>query len=78
MDNIQNESLIWTDGLKSYNELITQKHYGHKVVKAKNDYDKVNHLSNVNTFHQRSSIKIYPSLRSIISNAKRMYRYGSY
>ena len=52
-NNIQQGSFVWTDGLSSYNDLITQQHCAHKTVKTKNDYDKVNHLNNVNNFHQR-------------------------
>ena len=51
--SIQQGSFVWTDGLSSYNDLITWQHCAHKTVKTKNDYDKVNHLNNVNSFHQR-------------------------
>ena len=52
-DHIQNHSFIWTDGLSSYNELIEEKQCDHKIVKTKDDYDRVNHLNNVNSFHQK-------------------------
>lgn len=52
-DSIQNGAYVWTDGLASYNELISQKHCEHKALVTTHEYDKVNHLNNVNSFHQR-------------------------
>lgn len=49
--NISDGSYVFTDGLTSYNELIQKKHCGHKVVKDHTEYDKVNHLNNVNSLH---------------------------
>lgn len=51
--HIQEKSYIWTDGLASYNELIAAKKCDHKIVKDYKAYDKVNHLNNVNSFHER-------------------------
>lgn len=50
-ERIENGSFVWTDGLASYNSLISEKKCDHKVVKDKNEYDAVNHLNNVNSFH---------------------------
>lgn len=52
-DSIKETSFIWTDGLSSYNALVEEKNCSHKAVRSKNEYDKVNHLNNVNRFHQK-------------------------
>lgn len=50
---IKDGSFVWTDGLASYHELISEKHCDHKVVKDSTEYDAVNHLNNVNSFHSQ-------------------------
>lgn len=50
-NQISDDSFIWTDGHQSYNQLFKNKHCGHKVVKDHTEYDKVNHLNNVNSLH---------------------------
>lgn len=51
--NIQKHSYIWTDGLASYHHLIEEKECRHKIVKDYKEYDQVNHLNEVNSFHER-------------------------
>lgn len=49
--HIEAETYIWTDDCASYNKLIAKLGSGRKVVSTHKDYDKVNHLNNVNSFH---------------------------
>ena len=49
--HIQAGSFVWVDGLQSYRHLLEECQCPYKVVKDKNEYDAVNHLNNVNSFH---------------------------
>lgn len=51
--SIQDKSNVWTDGLTSYEKMIERKHCILKVVKSKKEYDAINHLNNVNSFHSK-------------------------
>lgn len=72
--DIEDGTYVWTDGLPVYNSLITSKHCGHKVVKTAKDYDKVNHLNNVNSFHSRIEAQ-YTKYRSVAT--KYINRYAA-
>ena len=52
-EHVKEKSYVWTDGLASYHELIKEKECAHKVVKDYTEYDQVNHLNNVNSFHSK-------------------------
>ena len=60
-EHIEKGSFIWTDGLASYNELIRETECNHKAIPTTKEYDKVNHLNNVNHFHSRiqSQYRVY-------------------
>lgn len=73
-DNIQDGSYVWTDGLASYNDLISQKHCEHKSLVTTYEYDKVNHLNNVNSFHQKIQ-KQYETYKGVAS--KYINRYAA-
>lgn len=49
--HIEQKTYIWTDDCPSYNKLIAALESGSKVVSSYKDYDRVNHLNNVNSFH---------------------------
>jgi len=49
--HIGDKTYIWTDDCASYNKLIAVLGSDSKVVSTHKDYDKVNHLNNVNSFH---------------------------
>jgi transposase-like protein len=51
LPHIEERTYIWTDACASYNKLIKKLGSDSKVVSGKKDYDKVNHLNNVNNFH---------------------------
>lgn len=48
---IEDASYTWTDGLESYTKVLNDKNCMHKVVKNYKEYDAVNHLNNINSFH---------------------------
>lgn len=48
---IKDKSYVWTDGLESYKKMLNQKECPRKIVKTHQEYDSVNHLNNVNSFH---------------------------
>jgi hypothetical protein len=50
LPHIEQKTYIWTDACASYNRLIKELTSDSKVVSSKRDYDKVNHLNNVNSF----------------------------
>jgi hypothetical protein len=49
--HIEDKTYLWTDDCASYNKLIVELGSDRKVVSTHKDYDKVNHLNNVNNFH---------------------------
>ncbi|MDX9825520.1 MAG: hypothetical protein RBU26_11340 [Sphaerochaeta sp.] len=49
--HIEEKTYIWTDDCPSYNKLIAALGSDSKVVSIHKDYDRVNHLNNVNSFH---------------------------
>ena len=49
--HIEAKTYIWTDDCPSYNKLIAALGSDSKVVSTHKDYDRVNHLNNVNSFH---------------------------
>jgi transposase-like protein len=48
--HIEEKTYIWTDDCPSYNKLIAALGSDSKVVSTHRDYDRVNHLNNVNSF----------------------------
>ncbi len=73
-DHIEENTFIWTDGLASYNALIEEKHCSSKIVKTKDEYDSVNHLNNVNSYHSKIQ-KQYSKYRGVAS--KYINRYAA-
>lgn len=51
-DHIGEKSMIWIDGKTAYNELINVKHCGKCVLKDHTTYTSIDHINNVNAFHQ--------------------------
>lgn len=51
LPHIEKKAYIWTDSSASYNRLIEELGSDSKAVCSKKDYDRVNHLNNVNSFH---------------------------
>lgn len=52
-DCITDESYVWTDGLRSYVKPLKEKNCSNKVLESYQEYDAVNHLNNVNSFHSQ-------------------------
>lgn len=50
---IEDKSYVFTDGLESYNKVLEEKKCNHKVLNSYKEYDEVNHLNNVNSFHSQ-------------------------
>ena len=50
---ITDESYVWTDGLTSYVKPLKEKNCSNKVLESYQEYDAVNHLNNVNSFHSQ-------------------------
>ena len=50
---ITDESYVWTDGLRSYVKPLKEKNCSNKVLESYQEYDAVNHLNNVNSFHSQ-------------------------
>ena len=50
---ITDESYVWTDGLTSYVKPLKEKNCSNKVLESYHEYDSVNHLNNVNSFHSQ-------------------------
>ena len=65
---------MWTDGLASYSDLIKEKECRHKIVKDYKEYDQVNHLNEVNSFHERIEMQ-YRRYRGVAT--KYINRYAS-
>lgn len=65
-EHLKDNSFVWIDGLTSYNRLLEEKHCKKKVVKTYTEYDKVNHLNNVNSFHEKIQ-KQYEIYRGVAS-----------
>ncbi len=49
--SVANKSYVWTDGLQSYTKVLREKKCTNKVLNTYSEYDAVNHLNNVNSFH---------------------------
>lgn len=50
-DHIKEGSFLWTDALSSYNTLAEELDSKRVILPSHDDYDKVNHLNTVNSFH---------------------------
>lgn len=50
-DHLSEKSLVWVDGKKSYNALLTAKNCDVRVLGDHKTYTSVDHLNNVNSFH---------------------------
>lgn len=50
---IADESYVWTDGLTSYVKPLKEKNCSNKMLESYQEYDAVNHLNNVNSFHSQ-------------------------
>ncbi|WP_416327600.1 IS1595 family transposase [[Eubacterium] hominis] len=73
-EHMEMDSYVWTDGLASYHKLLEEKNCTTKVVKSKEEYDKVNHLNNVNSFHNQIQQQ-YTKYRGVAS--KYINRYAA-
>lgn len=51
--HIKKESYLWTDNHQSYNKLTEELDSKRVIISSHEDYDKVNHLDNVNCFHSQ-------------------------
>lgn len=71
---IESETYIWTDSLASYNALAEELHLTRKILSSKEEYDKVNHLNTVNSFHSLID-SWYAKMRGVAS--KYINRYAS-
>jgi transposase-like protein len=52
-DHIKETTYIWTDNHSSYNKLVEKLNSKRVILSSHEDYDSVNHLNNVNSFHSR-------------------------
>lgn len=64
--HIEAKSYVWTDGLESYTKMLNDKQCNRTVVKDHTEYDTVNHLNNVNSFHSAIE-KQYEKYRGVAS-----------
>lgn len=64
--HIREHSYAWTDGLESYTRMLDEKKCSRKIVKSYKEYDSVNHLNNVNSFHSEIE-KQYETYRGVAS-----------
>ncbi len=72
--HIKKESYLWTDNHDSYNKLTEKLGSKRVIVSSHKEYDKVNHLNNVNSFH--SSIQCwYRHMRGVAT--KYINRYAA-
>lgn len=71
---IQDGSYIWTDGLSSYQKVLEDKNCESKILNTYKNYDKVNHLNNVNSFHSQIQAQ-YTSYKGVSS--KYINRYNA-
>lgn len=72
--HIKEHSFVWTDGLESYTKMLDEKKCNRKIVKDYTEYDAVNHLNNVNSFHSAIE-KQYETYRGVAS--KYINRYNA-
>lgn len=72
--HIQKHSYAWTDGLESYTRILQEKQCKRIVLKSYKEYDTVNHLNNVNSFHNAIE-KQYETYRGVAS--KYINRYNA-
>jgi len=52
-DHIKEMTYIWTDNHAAYNKLVKSLNSKRVILSTHEDYDSVNHLNNVNSFHSR-------------------------
>ena len=72
--HIHENSYTWTDGLESYTKMLSNKNCSRKIIKSYKEYDSVNHLNNVNSFHNEIE-KQYEIYRGVAS--KYINRYNA-
>lgn len=65
-DHIAENSFVWIDGLRSYHHMLENKHCTWKELVDYKKYDKVNHLNNVNSFHEKMEDQ-YKKYRGVAS-----------
>lgn len=73
-DHIEEGTFLWTDGLNSYESLAQKLNSTRVCLTDRKQYDKVNHLNTVNSFHSRISAW-YGSMRGCAS--KYINRYSA-
>lgn len=72
--HIAEKTYLFTDGLNSYSALADRLGSDRKVLMGKEDYDSLNHLNTVNSFHSRIS-SLYAGMRGVAS--KYINRYAT-
>ncbi|MDC0827339.1 MULTISPECIES: IS1595 family transposase [Bacillota] len=72
--HIEENSYAWTDGLESYTRMLQEKQCKRTILKSYKEYDTVNHLNNVNSFHNEIE-KQYEIYRGVAS--KYINRYNA-
>lgn len=72
--HLKEDSYAWVDGLASYHQLLNEKHCKWKELVGYKSYDPVNHLNNVNSFHNKIE-NAYQKYRGVAT--KYINRYAS-
>lgn len=72
--HIEENSYAWTDGLESYTRMLQEKQCKRTILKSYKEYDTVNHLNHVNSFHNEIE-KQYEIYRGVAS--KYINRYNA-
>lgn len=72
--HIEENSYAWTDDLESYTRMLQEKQCKRTILKSYKKYDTVNHLNNVNSFHNEIE-KQYDIYRGVAS--KYINRYNA-
>ena len=65
-NHLEKGSYVYIDGLRSYHQLLKTKECQWVEMKDYNTYDKVNHLNNVNSFHDKIK-RQYEKYRGVAS-----------
>ena len=69
-DHIKDKSYIFSDGIRVYEKLLKERKCTYKELFDISEYDEVNHLNNVNSFHSRikEDMRRYRGVSSIYIN----------
>lgn len=72
--HIKGGAYLWTDNHNSYNKLAQELGSKRVIVSSHEEYDKVNHLNNVNSFHSKIQ-RWYAHMRGVAT--KYINRYAA-